>query len=160
MCLVRPWFSFQKWAVGEGEDRISQSHTKNGGARFIKQRCLNLIQKVMRRHLGRMIRSKIYFRKINMKAIWRTDRFWRELPARKLLRSRAEARGEERESHRDSGWWSVFTHTRHTVITRRSWRHCLFTCIWKGRENKLFLVWIAVVENMGVRQSYKKLVSQ
>ena len=27
----------------------------------------------MRRHLGRMIRSKIYFRKINMKAIWREN---------------------------------------------------------------------------------------
>ena len=144
---MRPWCNFQKWGVGEGEDRISQSNTKNGRARFIKQRCLNLIQEVMRRHLGRMIQSKIYFRKINMKAIWRMDTFWRERPTRKLLRFIAEEGWEERETHKDSRWHiCVYTHPMHSYYPvhtmalpvslhlkrqRKQVVSCMNNCCWK-----------------------------
>lgn len=62
------------WRSRESK-REHKWRASKGGAEFIKPSSLNLIQEAMRRHLRRMQWSKIYFRKINLKAIWRIDRF-------------------------------------------------------------------------------------
>lgn len=81
-------------------------HADNGDAELIKQKSVNLIQETMRRHLRKTMGSKIYFRKIDLKAIWRIDKVWRvygqDDPLGNCFSPEEKREGKEREAHKDN----------------------------------------------------------